>query len=120
MRITFPLCRRVLLFVLFATVILWAPAPITAQENSSAKSRELYDQVKAFSLNGGSVAVKELVLTRDRAQMSFNGSFYFTAAVDGHVTGAVFIGEGKFAAAVPPNEFEKDNLKHLLGAESVE
>ena len=120
MRITFPLCRRVVFSVLFATAILWAPATITAQENSSAKSRELYDQIKAFSLNGGAVAVKELVLTRDRAQMSFNGSFYFTAPIDGHVTGAVFIGEGKFAAAVPPNDFEKDNLKRLLGAESVE
>ena len=120
MRITFPLCRRVLLSVLFATALVWAPATIAAQDNSSAKSRELYDQIKAFSLNGGSVAVKELILTRDRAQMSFNGSFYFTAPIDGHVTGAVFIGEGKFAAAVPPNEFEKDNLKRLLGTESVE
>jgi len=120
MRITFPLCRRVLFSVLFATALVWAPATIAAQDNSSAKSRELYDQIKAFSLNGGSVAVKELILTRDRAQMSFNGSFYFTAPIDGHVTGAVFIGEGKFAAAVPPNEFEKDNLKRLLGTESVE
>lgn len=120
MRITFPLYRRVLFSVLFVIAFLWIPTTITAQENSSARSRQLYDQIKAFSLDGGSVAVKELVLTRDRAQMVFNGSFYFTAPIDGHVTGAVFIGEGKFAAAVPPNEFEKDNLKRLLGADSVE
>jgi peptidase M1-like protein len=120
MRINFPLSPKSVFYVLCLTAILWAPATIAAQENTSAKGKELYDQIKAFSLNGGSVAVKELVLTRDRAQMSFNGSLYFNQPIDGHVTGAVFIGEGKFSAAVPPNEFEKDNLKRLLGTDSVE
>jgi len=59
-------------------------------------------------------------LQRDRAQMIFNGTFYFAAPVDGHVTGAVFIGEGHFNAAVPPNEFEKGNLKRLLGTDVVD
>ena len=113
-----PLYPRYLFCVLFVTAILFIPA--RAQENSAAKSKELYDRVKAFSLDGGSAAVKELILTRDRGQMFFNGTFYFTAPIDGHVTGAVFIGEGKFTAAVPPNDFEKDNLKRLLGVESVE
>jgi len=30
--------------------------------------------------------------------------------------GAVFVGRGKFTADIPPNEFEKDNVRRLLAA----
>jgi hypothetical protein len=36
------------------------------------------------------------------------------------VTGAVFIGDGKFSAPVPPSEFEKENVRRLLKADAVE
>jgi len=43
------------------------------------------------------------------------------APVNGHdVTGAVFVGRGKFTADIPPNEFEKDNVRRLLGSNEVE
>src|SRR6185295_11574067 len=77
-------------------------------------------QIKAFSLTGGSAVVEALILKRDRAEMTFDGTFYFAAAVEGRVTGAVFIGLGKFRAEAPPNEFEKDNLRRMLGTEVVE
>ena len=35
-------------------------------------------------------------------------------------TGAVFIGDGNFTAETPPGDFEKDNLKRLLGTENIE
>ena len=52
--------------------------------------------------------------------MTFDGTFYFTPSIDGHVTGAVFIGEGKFSAEVPPSEFEKENVKRLLNTDIIE
>lgn len=96
-------------------VTLCLPSTVLAQADISAQSKALYDQIKAFSLTGGSAEVAGLSLKRDRLEMTFDGTFYFTAPVQGHVTGAVFFGSGKFSAAVPPSEFEKDNVKRPLG-----
>ena len=96
------------------------PLAIAAQENSPDNSKQLYEQIKAFSLSGGSASVNGLTLARDRAQMTFNGTFFFTAPINGRVTGAVFVGEGKFSAEIPPSEFEKNNVKRLLGTDIVE
>jgi hypothetical protein len=52
--------------------------------------------------------------------MSFNGTFYFASPIDGRVTGAVFIGQGMLRAAVPPSEFEKENVRRMLGTDVVE
>jgi Peptidase family M1 domain len=79
----------------------------------------LYNQVKAFSLTGGKADVTGLLLKRDRAEMTFNGTFYFTAPINGKVTGAVFIGDGTFRAAAPSTEFEKANLKRLIGVDDA-
>jgi hypothetical protein len=91
-----------------------------AQEKLSSKGKELYDKIKAISLTGGSAEAKGLTLKRDRAVMTFDGTFYFASPVEGHVTCAVFIGQGRFHAEVPPSDFEKDNVKRLLGDEVVE
>ena len=106
------------IYVLITTAVLCVPAAF-AQENSPARSKELYDQIKTFSLTGGSAAVKELALKRDRVTLVFNGTFYFTAPINGRVTGAVFVGDGKFSALVPDSEFEKENVKRLIGATDV-
>jgi hypothetical protein len=99
-----------LLLLLFGAVAL-------AQENGG---RTVYNQIKAFTLNGGKAEVSGLTLKRDRVEMTFTGTFYFTVPVEGKVTGAVFVGQGNFKAEVPPNKFEKDNVKRLLNAETVE
>ncbi len=112
-------CRFVNGF-LIAAILLLITTTTFAQDTQLAKGKELYDQIKLFSLGGGSATVKALVLNRDRVQMSFDGTFYFATPVDGHVTGAVFLGVGNFTTEVPPNDFEKQNVKRLLGAESVE
>ena len=99
-----------LLLLLFGAVTL-------AQENGG---RTVYNQIKAFTLNGGKAEVSGLALKRDRVEMTFTGTFYFTAPVEGKVTGAVFVGQGNFKAELPPSKFEKDNVKRLLNAETVE
>lgn len=105
-------------FVLLAVLTL--PSIVIAQENSAADGKNLYDQIKSVALSGNSVSVKGLVLERDRTQMTFDGTFYFALPVSGHITAAVFIGTGQFKATVPPSEFEKDNVKRLLGADVIE
>jgi peptidase M1-like protein len=111
--------RGAIAFLFLAAVMLTTPA-ICAQENLSAKSKQVYDQIKAFSLTGGSAEVVGLTLKRDRAEMAFDGTFYFAAPVEGRVTGAVFIGQGRFRAEVPPGDFEKENVRRLLGADIIE
>jgi hypothetical protein len=104
--------------LLLASALLLAPAA-NAQEGLSAEGKELYDQIKAASLTGGSAEVHGLLLKRDRGEMSFDGTFYFSAPVEGRVTTAVFIGQGEFRADAPPIKFEKENLKRLTGEENV-
>ena len=82
-------------------------------------AKPLYDQIKAFPLTGGKADVANLTLKRDRVAMTFTGTFYFAAPIDGRVTGAVFIGKGTMHAEVPPSSFEKANVRRLLKADAV-
>ena len=108
--------------IVLVVAVLCCALPIGAfaQDKSSENGKAVYEQIKAFTLNGGSLAANSLTLVRDRARMTFNGTFFFSAPVNGRVTGAVFVGEGKFSAETPPSDFERDNLKRLLGADSVD
>ena len=90
------------------------------RKTNQQRNRGVYDQIKAFSLSGGSVDAQSLSLKRDRVEMTFNGTFYFTGPTEGRVTGAVFIGEGTFRAEVPPSDFEKDHVKRLLGTDVID
>ena len=119
MRLLAPCVHRFVFSLSLVAALLVITANAFSQDNPASKGKDLYDRLKPFTLTGG-VPVKELTLVRDRAQMVFNGTFYFATPVDGHVTGAIFVGDGRFFAAVPPSEFEKGNLKRLLGAEAVD
>jgi hypothetical protein len=116
----FPQLRRSVTRIgLFVSLLLLA-AVAHAQDEPSSKNKQIYEQIKAFTLNGGSVSVTGLTLARDRALMTFSGTFFFSPPVNGRVTGAVFVGNGKFIAETPPSVFEKDNLKRLLDTDVVE
>ena len=106
---------RVMIWVAAACLL----AAAETQVDLSGQGRQLYDQIRAFKLSGGSAAVSGLTLKRDRVEMTFTGTFYFTGAIDGAVTGAVFSGQGTMKA-VPPNDFERDNVRRLIAADSVE
>lgn len=111
-------------FIRFATALFLAVFCICAAGNARAQAgggKELYNQIKAFSLTGGGAAeVSNLLLKRDRAVMNFTGTFYFAAPVAGKITGAVFVGRGTFRAEVPPSDFERNNMKRLLDADAVD
>jgi hypothetical protein len=107
-------CVCTLLFVLAAASVA------RSQGDDSAKGKELYEKIRAVTLAGGSAEARAIVLRRDRAEMTFDGTFYFAAPVEGRVTCAVFVGEGKFRAEVPPSEFERENVRRLLGTDAVE
>ncbi len=116
------LTKKIQLLTCLCLLLLLFSASLFGQENggSSRSGRTIYNQLKAFELNGGKAEVAGLVLKRDRVVMTFNGTFYFTAPVEGKVTGAVFVGQGTLKAEVPPSNFEKNNVKRLLNAEAVE
>lgn len=111
------LTERLRLFFAVSLLLFLFAAAALAQENSG---KSLYNQLKTFTLSGGKTEVSNLTLKRDRVEMTFNGTFYFTAPVEGKVTGAVFVGQGTFKSEVPASQFEKNNVKRLLGAETVE
>ncbi len=97
------------------------PAAAPAQTAPSASDAQaLYRTIQSFQLTGGTARVDNLTLKRDRAEMTFNGSFYFAGPANGRITGAVFIGEGTFKADPPPNAFERTNVRRMLDAPTVE
>src|SRR3954467_262399 len=91
-----------------------------AQDKPIGKGKALYGQLKEFALGFRSVRAENLVLKKDRVTITFrDGMLYFPAPVEGKVRGAVFIGAGSIQAAVPPNEFERDNVRRMLKADEV-
>jgi hypothetical protein len=81
----------------------------------------VYQELRKFDLSGGTAVAENVVLKRDRGEITFtNGTFYFEAPVAGKVRGAVFIGNGQFRASVPPSDFEKHHVRRMLNAEVVE
>ena len=107
-------------FVYSILILLLASVSALAQDGTASKDKEIYDQLKAFTLSGNTVPVKNVVLKRVRAQITLDGVVYLSQPVNGVITGAVFIGDGKFVAETPSNDFEKDNVKRLLGTEVIE
>jgi hypothetical protein len=109
---------RVLPLALISTAILLNLVPATAAQ-TEPQARDLYEKIKAFNLDGGTIEVSNLTVKRDRAVMTFTGSFYLEKPVHGKVTGAVFIGNGTFKADPPPNDFERANLKRLTKSDTI-
>ena len=68
---------------------------------------------------GDYAQVSGLVLKRDAATFTLrSGELYFLPAVEGRVTGAVFIGEGELSLT-PPVEHEKRSLALFTGEPSI-
>ncbi len=112
--------RSPVLWLAWACVCLTTAAAPAQTVPAASDAQALYRTIQSFELTGGTARVDNLTLKRDRAQMTFTGSFYFAAPANGRVTGAVFVGLGTFRAEVPPSRFEQDNLRRLLHADVVE
>ncbi len=105
--------------VLTALLMLVAAMPGRAQP-SPDPPRAMYDKIRSFGLTSPALAVENLLFKRDRAEMTFTGTFVFTGPVGDRVTGTVFQGQVSFRAPVPPSIFERENVRRLLKADSVE
>ena len=108
--------KSTLVFITLCLLFFVCPRPTNAQDKDLA----LYSQIKSFSLTGGAVDVKGLVLKKDRTQITLDGTVYLADTANGQITGAVFIGEGKFSLETPPITFEKDNIRRLTGMDTIE
>jgi len=124
MKTPLQMARRVLVLALLVLAASSARPSVLgagAQDDLSGKGKQLYDHIKAFKLTGGTADVTNLTLKRDRVEMTFTGTFHFAGPAEGGaVTGAVFTGQGTMKAAAPPTDFERENVKRLLGADAVE
>jgi hypothetical protein len=114
------IARRALPWLAGACACLSASPVVAQPAPAGGAAQALYRTIQSFELTGGSVRVDGLTLKRDRAQMTFTGTFYFAAPADGRITGAVFVGQGTFRADAPQSRFEQDNLRRLLHADAVE
>jgi hypothetical protein len=101
-----------------AFLVLIAAASFNVSAGSLVKPT--YDQIRSFQLAGGSVQLTNRVFKRDRVTMTLTGTIYFSAPINGKVTGAVFIGQGNLRAEVPESTFEKANVRRMLKADVVD
>jgi hypothetical protein len=96
---------RAIAALVLAVAVIGAPSSVNrlaAQADLSSEGKQLYTQIKTFTLTGGSAEVTDLTLKRDRVEMSFKGTFYFGGPAGGKVTGAVSSGKAPCAVRRPP------------------
>jgi hypothetical protein len=100
---------------------LLAPIVLAAGLLASAQgpARLLYNGIAEFRLTK-SVQIADKTIQRDRAKITLTGTLYFPDPIDGRHMGAVFVGKGKFVAAVPESAFEKEHVKRLLKTDIIE
>src|SRR5688500_14142564 len=80
--------------LLLSAALFASPNAALAQGPATASGKDRYERVRSAALTGVAAEARGLVLKRDRAEMTFDGTFYFAAPVEGRVPCAVFIGEG--------------------------
>lgn len=104
-----------------AVFLLSVPGVFAHADNPAASANTaLYHQLRTFALGYRSVRAENLVLKKDRVTITFHdGMIYFPAPVADKIRGAVFLGTGSLHAQPPPNEFEKENVHRLLGADEI-
>jgi hypothetical protein len=94
----------------------------SSQTDDSTASVALYRALARFDLSGGTARADNVLLVllkRDRAEITFDGTFYFEPAIQGLIRGAVFLGKGNVSASAPNSIFEQDNVRRMLGAGGV-
>jgi hypothetical protein len=110
--------RRSVTLLLLIFLALAAETRISAQQAAHPEN-PVYEKLKKFELQG-KASVSNLAFRRDRAAMTFTGTFYFAAPVNNRVAGAVFIGDGTFRAEAPDLPYEKEYMKRFIGADVAE
>src|SRR5215471_13496572 len=81
----------------------WQAAPPETNPTLAQLSKIRLDRSQVYT-------VRDIALNRDVLSISLNrGTIAFTEAIDGRVTGAVFVGSGDILA-IPPDPIEKKQL----------
>src|SRR5258706_2493721 len=102
-------------FLLLALVLpLASPCSAYGQRLDAA---DLYRRLATVHLDAQQVyTIRDGSITREDVHLTFDdGTIAFMKAVDGHVTGALFLGEGQ-VLVVPPNQTERQSLSLFTGA----
>jgi hypothetical protein len=103
--------RRLLVWILLPVLLSISTGYAAGQTvpNSDAE----YQQLRTISLSGESLTVDGLTLKRDAATLQLNsGTICFVKPVNGKVTGAVFVGQGRLLLD-PPVPSEQASLSVL-------
>jgi len=109
--------KKTISLLLFLTTISLLLRPPIANAQTGAKT---YEELKAFRLSKNVLTVENMVIKKDRVEITFTGAFYLAEAVAGRIPGAVFIGRGTLRAEALPIPFERENTRRLLGVDVVE
>jgi hypothetical protein len=105
--LTRPLASIATPFLLGISALLLAVMPAGAQNAAATgpNSDPTYQALRNLTLGGEAVSVSNFDLKRDAGTFHLrSGTVCFTAAVQGRVTGAVFVGDGNFVISPPPAE----------------
>ncbi|MFZ0803324.1 MAG: M1 family aminopeptidase [Terriglobales bacterium] len=107
-----PTSSRVLYFGL-ALLLFVTALPGQNTPPSAPNSDPTYQLLRNIGLGGEAVSVTDLTLKRDAATFHLrSGNVCFVSAVQGKVTGAVFVGDGNMVLD-PPLAMERSTLKLL-------
>lgn len=105
--------RRFLAQAITAVLFL---STLAASAQRAANTNATYQQLRGLLPGGEVINVKELVLKRDAASLTFHsGSIAFYGEVNGKITGVVFKGEGHLHLT-PASRQEQHNLSILTHA----
>src|SRR5215831_1108499 len=98
--------RRIVLILSFALLYSLLPGAVHAQNAApAAGSDPAYLALRNVTLSGEAVTVSNVELKRDAGTFHLHsGAMCFVTAVNGKVTGAVFIGDGNFVLGPPKSE----------------
>jgi hypothetical protein len=106
-----PSLSRVLQFAL--TIVFFAARVAGQTAPSAPNSDPTYQQLRSIELGSEAVSVTDFTLKRDAATFHLHsGNVCFVSAVQGKVTGAVFVGDGNMVLD-PPLGIERGTLKLL-------
>jgi len=101
-----------ILYFCFAAILTFA-AGLSAQTSTGPNSDPTYQLLRNIGLGSEAVSVNDVTLKRDAATFHLHsGNVCFVSAVQGKVTGAVFVGEGNMVLD-PPLGIERGTLRLL-------
>ena len=102
---------------LFVSVVLLCTLAATQSPAPSVAPAELYEQLSSVGLDAQNVfTVRDASIDKEDLHLSFNeGTLGLLRAVDGHVTGALFSGEGQILV-IPPRPEEKQSMALFTGS----